>query len=302
MKRRRDMFMGGITVSKLFSLAGGAANIYDASFLVDNDSLIQVPEFQVDVMYTPEPTFNVKGGLGLDLGFTFQRMMRDAGSYYPNSPKLGCNEVPYKYKLGVSIIDIGFVKFADTVYSFAGYDFNDYNWTNYDDPEIDEDNPTAIFEDAESAITQGQVKKQDRIRLPTLGSIQFDYNVWASRVYLNVSLIQGIPPGKKTFGLRHANSFSITPRYESYWIDFALPFSLYEYRYPQLGASLRLGPITVGTDKLLSWINESDLYGTDIYVYLKLPFRYNPKCKSRLKRARSNKSRGNRNPMTRCTN
>jgi hypothetical protein len=287
LKRRRDMFMGGISISKFFPVGGAGANIYDFNFEVDNDSLAILYHLESDLMYTPNPGFNTKGGLGLDLGFTFQRMKGEAGSYFPNSPKLGCREVPYLYKLGISIMDIGYLKFPQEEVLFAGYDFDDYYWLNYSEEEINEDNATDVFEEVEQDISNGRVRKTNKMSLPTFVSAQFDYNAWASKIYINATWVQGIPPGRNKFGVRHANSLSVTPRFESFFFDFAIPMSLYEYRYPQIGASLRLGPITIGTDKLLSWIQRTDLYGADIYFHLKLPFRYHPKCKGRFKPVKS---------------
>lgn len=283
LKRRRNMFMGGITLSKFISVAGAGANVYNFDFNVDNDTTAILYDVQADAMYTSNPRMNWKGGMGLDLGFTYQKMMGEAGSYFPNSPKLGCSAVPYKYKIGVSIIDIGSLKFDPDDIQFAGYEFDNYTWEQYPSQQVDGDNPLDLFAALESDIDEGQVRKTNKIRLPTFLSAQFDYNVWASRFYVNATLIQGAPIGKRKFGIRHANSLSITPRYETYWFEAALPISLYDYRYPQLGLSLRLGPLSVGTDKLLNWIKQSDLYGTDIYFHLKVPIRYNPKCKARMK-------------------
>lgn len=283
LKRRRDMFMAGISLSKFFPIAGAGANLYDVDFLVDNDTVILMDRVELDAMYTPEPQFNSGKGWGLDLGFTFQRMSGEAASYFPNSAKYGCRENPYIYKLAFSIIDIGSIKFPEDQILYAGYGFEDFDWYYYQDTEINEDNALDVFASQESDISSGNVRKPNRMSLPTFISAQFDYNLWRSQIYFNATLIQGIPPGKNTFGVRHANSLSVTPRYESYWIDFALPMSLYEYRYAQIGASLRLGPLTIGTDKLLSWIMQSNLFGADVYFHLKIPIRYNPKCKGRFK-------------------
>lgn len=283
LKRRRDMFMAGISISKFISIAGGAANVYQLDFNVDNDSLALLYNVEADAMYTPDPRMNWKGGVGLDLGFTYQKMVGEAGSYYPNSPKMGCRDVPYLYKIGFSIIDIGSLKFDPDDVQFVGYDFDNYSWEQYASEQINEDNPLDVFAALESSIDEGQVRKTNKIRLPTYLSAQFDYNVWASRFYVNATIIQGAPIGKRKFGIRHANSLSVTPRFETYWFEAALPISLYEYQYPQLGLSLRLGPLSIGTDKLLNWIKQSDLYGTDIYFHLKIPIRYNPKCKGRSK-------------------
>lgn len=290
------MFMGGVTFSKFFSIAGAGANIYNFDFIVDNDTVVDVFNLKSDAVYAVQDRLNAKGGWGMDFGFTFQRMLSDATRYYPNSKRGGCRQLPYLYKIGLSVIDIGNVKFDPVLY--AGYDFNTYDWYQYANTNANEDNPTDLFAPQEPDIDNGVVRHPNKIRLPTFVSAQFDYNVWASRVYVNATIVQGFSVSDKKFGLRHANSLSITPRYESYWVDFALPVSLYEYKYPQLGASLRLGPLTIGTDKLINWLFKSRIYGADIYVYLKIPIPYHPSCADRMKGHRRNSR--DKSP-TKCT-
>ncbi len=296
LKRDRNMFMGGLSFSKFFSIAGAGANIYNFDFIVDNDSIVDVFNLNADAMYALQDRLNAKGGWGMDFGFTYQRMLSHCSNYYPNSPKNGCRQIPYLYKIGLSIMDVGNVKFDPILY--AGYNFDNYDWYQYSHQEVNEDNPTDVFAAQEPDITDGTVRHPEKIRLPTYISAQFDYNVWASRVYVNATWVQGFPVSDKKFGLRHANSLSVTPRYESYWVDFALPVSLYEYRYPQLGASLRLGPITVGTDKLINWLFKTRVYGADIYFYVKVPIRYHPSCSDRMKGARR---RSRDKSPTKCT-
>lgn len=283
LKDKKNLFTGGISLKKMMSIAGGAANIYDASFDVRNDSLISVFNFNADAMYTPNPKLSGKGGMGLDLGFTFQKMLRESGAYLPHTSKSGCRYVPYKYKAGFSIIDIGSLKFNEDSVDFAGYDFNSYEWYNYTDIKND-NNPIGIFENQESDMSTGRVKKPNKIKLPTFICTQFDYNLWASALYVNATLIQGIPHNLKSFGIRHANSLSISARYETKLIDVCIPFSLYEYTQPQLGFSFRVGPITIGSDKFVNWIFNNDLYGGDIYFYAKIPIHYHPKCRAIMKK------------------
>lgn len=301
LKKRDHMLMAGATFSKFFSVAGAGANVYDFDFIVDNDSIIDIGNIESDAVYAWNKTIYAKGGWGMDFGITYQKMLRDASSYYPNSPKMGCTKIPYKYKLGLSIVDIGNVKFDPVLYQ--GYDFNTYSWQDYTQEEINENNPADLFTPQESDILDGRVKNPNKIRLPTFVSAQFDYNLWASRVYVNATIIQGFGIANNKFGLRHANSISVTPRYESYWLDFALPFSLYEYKHPQLGASLRVGPLTIGTDKLINWLFKPNVYGADFYLSLKVPIRYHPACKDRQREQSGgrNRRRGRDNSTTKCT-
>jgi len=283
-KKHRDMLMGGISVKKFLSIAGASLNGYEFNFNVQNDTLMEVAHLSADAMYTGDPELFTKGGLGLDIGFTYQKMLRDCSSYYPNTKRMGCQYLPYKYMLAASVIDIGSVKFDEEKTQFAGYDFTSFDWYRYSDTDVDEDNVVDIFQNQEGSIDEGRVKKTDRIHLPTALILQGDYNYWASKVYFSGMLTQGIPVSKEKFGMRRANSLMVGVRYESKWFDVSLPLSLYEYRYPQLGLSVRLAYLTLGTDKLLSIFNRrGDIYGGDIYFHLKIPFFYHPKCKDKIK-------------------
>lgn len=295
LKKGKNMLVSGLSVKKFYSIAGGAVNVNNAEFNVRNESELSIFNLNSDMMYTPKAKVYKKGGLGLDLGFSYQKMLTECASYLPHTSKSGCRYIPYKYKLGLSIIDIGSVKFDPNEINFAGYNFDNYDWQNYKKAQLNNDNFTDIFQTLDDDITTGSVKKNNKIKLPTYISAQFDYNIWASALYINTTIIQGIPHSKKSFGIRHANSLSISPRFETRLVDFALPISLWEYKYPQLGMSLRIGPITIGSDKFLNWITNRDVYGGDIYFYAKVPIKYHPNCKDRIKNrlrnARFGKSR-----------
>lgn len=279
-KKRKDMLMGGISIKKFLSIGGAAANIYNMNFNVRNDSLLSIFELDADGMVTPDPQLYAKGGMGLDLGFTYQKMMSDCSSYYPNSKRMGCRYLPYKYKLGFSIMDIGSVKFAEDNVQFAGYSFQSYDWLQYSDQDVDEDNPLNVFQNQESSIDEGRVKKPYKIHLPTYISVQGDYNLWASRVYAKAAIVQALPISRNKFGVRRANSLMVGVRYESRIFDVSIPLSLYEYRTPQIGLAVRVYCLTIGTDKLFHLMGNSKLYGGDIYAHLKIPIFYNPKCRA----------------------
>jgi len=283
-KKRRDMLMGGISIKKFLSIGGAAANIYNVDFDVRSDTLLSLFDLNADAMLTPDPQLYARGGLGLDIGFTYQKMMSECSAYYPNSKKMGCRYIPYKYKLGFSIMDIGSVKFEESNVQFAGYNFQSYDWYGYADTDVDETNAVQLFQNQESDIDNGRVKKTYKIHLPTYVSVQGDYNLWASRLYANAAIVQALPISRNKFGVRRANSLMVGLRYESKIFDVSLPLSLYEYRTPQIGLAIRVYCLTIGTDKLLHWMGNSNLYGGDIYAHLKIPIFYHPKCKASRKK------------------
>ncbi|MFK8045121.1 MAG: DUF5723 family protein [Crocinitomicaceae bacterium] len=284
----RELWMFGGSFKKIFPVAGGAAKVSEANYSILPNDLLAVGRFQGDVMFNQSPEFILLGGMGIDLGFTFQKMQERSSIYFPNSQKSGCKRNHYIYKIGISVLDLGSVKFKEaTTQSYA---------VQVDSITV---NPSSNIESILSSVTTGQeasgINKTNKMSLPTVLSLQLDFNVWNNMFYINGTLIQGIPPFSGSFGPRRANSLSITPRFETKWFDIAMPFSIYEYRQAQLGLSTRLYFLTIGTDKLLSIFVPSDLYGADIYAQIKVPLYKNPKCKD--KSFNSKKSRKKRKKL-----
>ena len=272
-KKRKEMFMIGFSFKKIFPLAGGALKIHELNYKFQNDTTFFIGNFKGDLMYNSTPEFSLKGGMGIDIGFTYQNMYDGCSSYFPNSRRNGCSRKNYKYKIGVSINDLGYAKFNPDNSEYYGYQFTEEDFDFNDLNDIDQ-----IVNQLTGDSQNGLIRKPYKLSLPTSLSVQIDYNILPNFLYVNATWIHGVAPAKRVFGPRRAHSLSVTPRIETKWIDFAMPISLYEYRYPQMGASLRLYFITIGTDKLLNFFIPSNIYGADIYAHVKVPLFYNPKC------------------------
>jgi hypothetical protein len=282
-KNQQHMFMGGVSIKKFIPIFGVAGQIYDVRFNQNSDSSFAYLYADMDAMYTNQVKTNFKAGMGLDLGFTYQRMEQNAKSYFPNSRRSGCKKVPYKFKLGASILDIGSVKYDEKVVQARGLRIDYGSTYNVDFDQFDADSIFSIVSGLDTILTDLDIKKSNKIHLPTALSLQFDYNLWKSKVYFNASLMQGFPISNQKFGSRRPNSLMAGIRYESRFFDVSIPFSLYEYRMPQLGFSFRLYFLTIGTDKLLSLLGTPSFYGTDIYAAIKIPIFYNPQCRTKMK-------------------
>jgi len=213
------------------------------------------------------------------LGFTYQRMYSGCDSYYPNSKRGGCSPLHYKYKIGVSITDLGYAKFNPDNINYIGYALGENDVLNYADLTTELETFPEILADREANPTEGLIRHPEKMSLPTAISIQFDRNILPHFLYFNATWVHGIRPTKGAFGPRRAHSLSFTPRFETKWLDLALPISIYEYQKLQLGFSFRLYFLTIGTDKLLNLFVPSDIYGADLYFHLKVPLFRNPKCK-----------------------
>ena len=285
----RQMLMFGVSVKQIFPFVGGAAKVSEANYAIEPNDLLSVNRFQGDVAFNTSPELLLLGGMGIDLGFTYQHMKDRPTTYFPNSPKSGCRRKFYQYKIGVSLIDFGVLRFRESTTESFPVSVED---TIFIDPS---DDIETTLNSVNTSPDASSIRRPSNMSLPRALSLQFDYNVWNNMVYVNATIVQGIPHFGNVFGVRRANSLSITPRFESKWFDVAIPFSLYEYIRPQLGLSMRLRHLTIGTDKLLSIFVPSDLYGADVYAQLKVPIFRNPQCKD--KGFNSKKSRRKRSKL-----
>lgn len=302
LKVKRHRLSGGIAFKKFIPLVGAGINFYDLNVNLLADSIARINHFSSDLMYTTRPNISLRGGFAFDFGVSYQKMMRECSSYYPNSKRMGCTYIPYEYKLGASIIDLGYVN-HNPAGQFAGYEFSNFDYS-YRNATFTENTFVNTFNSFESNIKEGKVKKNYRVATPAMLSLQADVNVFGGRFFAYGLLNQGIPIKKSSFGVRRMNSLMAGMRYESRLFDIAIPLSLYEYKQPQLGLCMRLYFLTIGTDKLINFIGSHKVYGADVYFSLNVPIVYYPPCFKAMKNRGSfydtKRRLGRKNNKSRC--
>jgi hypothetical protein len=74
---------------------------------------------------------------------------------------------------------------------------------------------------------------------------------------------------------------SLTPRYESRFLEVNLPLVLYDYKYPRFGLSIRVDGLTIGTDNLMCFTSANDFTGADVYVSYRVMIRNDGKNRYR---------------------
>ncbi len=220
-----------------------------------------------DYVYTEEfDRLRVNGGgLGMDIGFMYT-ISDDA-------------DEGYKLKLGVSLIDLGYIRFRDNAEVHRLDDINPYT-INLDQYEsittyeafIDQAS-TDVLGDPDASL-QGT---SFALALPTALSFQADYaltkNFYASAVW-----VQHVPLGNRR--LARTDLIALTPRFEHRWFGLGIPVSVLNYDQVNAGLYLRLAYLTIGTDNLGSFVGNNKVSGTDVYVALKFnPFAIKTKDK-----------------------
>jgi hypothetical protein len=272
-QKGKHMVTSAITVNRLFGLSNANLIVKNANVdVVSGNATLN--NLDGKFSYTD---FSLSAGKGwsTSIGGTYKKMKEDVSFYIPHSSKTGCSTPNYEYKVGVSLLDIGYIN------------FNNNSQAATFDETLTTDEAENVFDGNTSELILNDQKTNFTSVLPGAVSMQFDYNV-NDKVYLNASAIQklAIPT---FYGTERDNLLSVSARYESKWFGIGLPLILQNYRHPQAGLALRMGPLNIGTDHLIPFLFKTDVYAADIYFSLKFNIMKSPSCREKKRKAPKNK-------------
>lgn len=278
----KDLWTAGVTANYNVGIANVSLRPDAMNYLMEGNDTLRINEFTGE-MAVQAPAFNSGSGFGFDIGVQYKRMLGNVNRYTPFDPKSGCKHIDYRWKLGVSLVDLGYINYKQG--SFRNYEAASTYW-----PDINEFSPDGIESiDQELASqflfdsTGGATITPDatifRAGLPSAASLQFDYN-FGHGLYTNLTYMQGFRMSQSNTGLRKS-LINITPRWEHKFFEAALPISLHDFYQPQVGLMLRLYSFVIGSDHIIPFLIPSDVQGMDIYFNLKVTLFKNPKCNKR---------------------
>jgi len=276
-KYNRTQLSAAITVKPLYGLGGVASSIRNGNYIVLDDSTINFINVDGDMAYSlpinytdnsiPGGTPTVKGsGMGVDLGVVYSKKRHDIIKHYNVRP---C-EKPYNdyvYKVGFSILDIGRINYKQNAVEHTFNNVSAY-WPSIDTLGFENVNSfmgnlSEVFYGDRDASYSGNSFKMG---LPTAASLQADFYL-NKHLYLNAIWIHPLHLYKYSF--KRNAMLAITPRYETEWLEVSMPVSLYNYKYPRIGLSVRFLYFTVGTERLGTYLGMADINGMDIYASIK---------------------------------
>ncbi len=194
-------------------------------------------------------------GFGLDFGVVY--LIKP-----PDSKASSSGYTTYKYSIGVSVTDIGSVKYSEA--SNTVYNVNRTN-IGADDFDIED----ADLESVLQSVYSGQSNNEPLVaKLPTAAHINIDWNINNS-FFLNLntdfSLSKTMNNASKTI-----SNYSVTPRFQKKWISVYSPINYDRFGNFGWGFGFRAGPLLVGSNTIVS----SFLGATkkaDVHVGLKIP-------------------------------
>ena len=279
-KQGMNRLTGGITVKYLMGFAGGYMKANNVDYIVLNDSTINFRNldaelgFSIPVNYEnnnfPDDGKLIKGkGFGIDIGFNYLKTKKGYQRKKYNS--LCRQSYPdYYYKVGVSLLDVGRIKFTENTEQHV-YDNVSSYWEEIDTlhyynlDQIARLVSEQFYGNPDASLRNDEIS----IILPSAISAQVDYQFYKDW-YINGTAILPVRLGQVY--LHRPAQISVTPRYESRLYEVSLPVSLYDFRYPRIGIAARIAFFTIGTNKLRGFFGLSDFTGLDIYASIKINF------------------------------
>jgi len=234
-------------------------NNYDIDYIERSDTLIALEKGQfsfTDPTNRNEQPDVIGNGLGIDIGINY---LNNDGSY-----------------IGFSIIDLGYVNLNGKNYTvnFEANQFiiySDYNFVKSVNDQIQQ----MIRDGFAIDSTEGH-----SVILPTAISFQYQ-KTFENKIGIQAHWIQNLR--LSDYQIRHSNSLTISATYDKKHFSAFIPVTMYNYTKVRIGAAIRVGFLTLGSDKVFSLFNKQEEFsGSDFYLNLKFyPFkiRHNTKQK-----------------------
>jgi len=279
-ERYNDKIDVGATVKGLLGYDAAVLHVNNIDYEILNKDSAFVKSIDADIVYSLPLDYdkkfadgnilNLEGinghGMGFDFGVTYTRKKN---TDIPRKVKRACSYpiTPYQWRFGLSFLNIGAIRFnngarshnisgdVNTVVDFSV--FNDIQTINNLFDTLD-----MIFADGDVSSSNGAI----RVGLPTVFSMQFDYNI-SHGLFVNASWLHPLKLMK--YSVRRAALLMVEPRYERQLFEISLPVTFYNYEKVFVGLSARVGFITIGTHNLLNIIGIRNAYGLDFYLALK---------------------------------
>lgn len=223
-------------------------------------------------------------GYGLDIGFTYEFRPRYKEYKYTMDGSERWDKTENKYLLRISgtVMDIGSIRYNSEQYVRSNQLAKNkvVTWGSMDTVkqifESIDSLPDGVsvfnrFDNAIGAVFGFDGKSNEFVsKLPTAFNLQADIKV-LNNFYVNVLWLQGLRK-KGAIGARQFSMLAATPRFETRWIEAAIPIVLNnDYRNLVFGLSFRFGPFFFGSDNISGLIQKKNVNGFDLYAGVALP-------------------------------
>lgn len=226
--------------------------------------------------YKLSDVFKFNGqGVGGDIGFVYE--FRPDLDYSKYTNDRWANK--YKLKIGVSLLDLGSIKFNNSSNQAANYSVNIPTAQNY---KLNGFQGKAINQfigvlNSSPYFTPGTPQSSSySVNLPTTLQANVDY-LFGGNWGVNLAGQFNINK-QKDFNLYYYNSYGLTPRWENSLISIELPLNYNELTQFNAGLAFRIGPFFIGSGSVISAIFH-DSKQADLHVGFHWGMQYKKKIR-----------------------
>ena len=205
-------------------------------------------------------------GLGIDLGATWQ--IFDNGVPNENFKKSRCSpDDKYRWKFGAALMDIGYVKFKDNAQKLQ---IKSPAITLINDSVYEQLSNIESFDRQASLDALGQSlasANSDKFTMltPAALTLSADRRI-GNNFYVNALMVRSIKLSSQQPA--RGNVFALTPRFETGAFGFAIPVSVVNEQSLNIGASINIGPLTIGSDGITNFFGKNTIDDGSIYAAL----------------------------------
>jgi len=251
----KDWLAWGVTGRVIIAFDGMYVNANIGNYVVPDSTTWNIKNMNLEYAHS-SANFGDKATLGNMLSFRGLGAGADGGLIYihkrmPSGYK--CDRDAdmikrYNYRLGVSLMDVGYVHFFNAA----------QHRTLQDASAVWPDTRVRSIYDFDQALSNRflgnpnstLVSNKFAMMTPMAISAQFDY-CYKPRWYGNLSVVQRIPVTYKE--VARANQLALVPRYETRQFEASVSANLYEYEHVSMGVAVRWWIFALGSDRLLSY-------------------------------------------------
>ncbi len=212
--------------------------------------------------------FNGNGGIGGDIGLVYE--------YRPKYPDAGSDAQnrdvnKYKLKVGLSLLDIGSIRYTENPNNSASYNMHITGNNRFYLDQLKDKGLTEIKAvlDANPTSFTNTLKavSPHNSNLPTVlqGDVDYHFN---RGFFISLGGQLNLVNKSSFYSANQYNSFTITPRYEGKSFGLYFPVNYNELTQFNAGISLRAGPLFIGSGSLFSAIAKSKQ--ADLHIGLRI--------------------------------
>ena len=211
-------------------------------------------------------------GFGGDIGFVYE--WRPTADYSMYETNRFANK--YRIKIGISLLDVGKIKFSKSSNTASYYQVNipasgAYDLNQFSGKSISE--YKQMLDASPEYFTGGQPKSSSySVNLPTILRADFD---WLPGAGFGLNFAAQVNMNNSDyFRLYNFNSYSITPRWENQWFSVELPLNYNDMTEFNAGLGFRVGPLFFGSGSILSaLVHESKQADAYVGIHFGIPYR-----------------------------